>query len=249
MRRAFPAAAILALGVSVCWADTLEDVEKKLVAAAEKLTSFQAKMRSVQDMAMGEVTNKSRIEGQYEYVRKDGKALYRMEAKTSGVIEMKGAEPQKMDGNTMVVCDGEYAYTYNEAMGQKMAFKMKSDPKMSVFVDKQFLSMLKKDHDLTLMPDEKIDGKDCWVVQAVPKKPEMIEKFVYYFQKETGIGLKTIGKDKAGKDITVTELSDVKMNVTIPADRFVFKAPEGVTVQDMSKLAEDAKKSEEPEKP
>jgi outer membrane lipoprotein-sorting protein len=38
-----------------------------------------------------------------------------------------------------------------------------------------------------------------------------------------------------GKPMTTMTYTDIKINPDIPADRFVFKAPEGVQVQDMSK--------------
>ncbi len=229
--------AVLGMGVSCCLADSLEDVEKKIVAAFGKVKSFQAKMLTVQDMTMGDVVNKSRIDGTYEFVRKDNKGLYRMEAKTSGSVEMKGGQSQKMDGNSLVVNDGEYAYTYSEAMGQKTAMKLKADPRASILGDESFMQNLKKDHDVKLLPDEKLDGKSVWVIEATPKKPGMIGKFMYYFDQECGIALKTVGKSPEGKDFTVTTLSDVKLNADLSAERFVFKAPEGVTVQDMTKVS------------
>ena len=55
------------------------------------------------------------------------------------------------------------------------------------------------------------------------------------FHKESGQMIKMIAYSPDGKPMATTTFSDIKINPKISPDRFVFKAPPGVTVQDMTK--------------
>ncbi len=84
------------------------------------------------------------------------------------------------------------------------------------------------------------------------------EQFMY-FEKATGMMVKMVGKDSAGKVMMETLTTDLKVNSSISADRFVFNAPEGVQVIDMTQqqdynaqpTSQESKASAEPsgEKP
>jgi len=57
-----------------------------------------------------------------------------------------------------------------------------------------------------------------------------------YFNKKHGLMIKTLGLDEKGKVNSTVLVTDLKLGATVAADRFVFKAPEGVQVQDLSKM-------------
>jgi outer membrane lipoprotein-sorting protein len=59
-------------------------------------------------------------------------------------------------------------------------------------------------------------------------------KQTLHFRKDSGMNVKMIGRDKSDKVVFSHELQDVKLNTDVPADRFVFKAPPGVEVMDMT---------------
>jgi hypothetical protein len=73
-------------------------------------------------------------------------------------------------------------------------------------------------------------------------------RIVNYFDKKTGIGLKTVSFDEKDKAVMTSVTTDVKINADIKDDRFVFKAPEGVQVVDMSNMGEQQEQEPAPSK-
>jgi outer membrane lipoprotein-sorting protein len=216
------------------WAEELDAIEKKVVEQLDKIKSLTSRMAMTQDIKDENMSNKMRSDGTFEYMKKGEKSFFRTDMKMTGETAMKGAEPQKLDGQMQLISDGDVTYIFNEQGPMKMAYKTKADKNMNL-VDKDMFKRLKEDHELKVAADADVDGKSCYVVEATPKKPSgPMTKMVYYMQKDSGLTVKTVGQDKDGKELVVTHMSDIKLNVDIPADRFVFKAPEGVTVMDMT---------------
>lgn len=229
-------AAILSLA-PLTWAASLEDIEKDLVAKQDKIKSMSAKMETRSDMKMGGNTIKSKQAGTMEWVRKDDKFLHRYESEGQSIMKM-GDQEMKTDSKMLMISDGEHMYTLTEQMGQKTAMKMKADPAQSQNVASMFKAW-KKDHNLKVLPDEKVEGRDCYVIEATPKKEQPnnpISKQVFYLCKKTGTMAKMVGYDKQGKQNMQMVLKDITINPDIKPERFKFKAPEGVEVMDMTKM-------------
>ncbi len=60
-------------------------------------------------------------------------------------------------------------------------------------------------------------------------------EMTFYFDKATGVMVKSVSKNVAGKVTMESLTTDLKVNSSISADRFVFTAPEGVEVMDLTK--------------
>ncbi|GAF73674.1 unnamed protein product, partial [marine sediment metagenome] len=95
---------------------------------------------------------------------------------------------------------------------------------------------MKKNSTLTLLPDEKVEEQAAYVIESKPKSPgpQPMAKSKMFFAKDSGIMIKMVGLDAEGKAIMTMNVKDVKLNPEISPDRFVFKAPEGVEVMDMT---------------
>jgi outer membrane lipoprotein-sorting protein len=120
-------------------------------------------------------------------------------------------------------------------MGQKMATKQK--PEVAATGDpKELFKKMHSDNTVKMLPDEKVDGVSTVVFEVVPKDVagSPVAKSIMYFAKDTGINVKVVGKDKDGKDVFSNMSTDIKLNTEIANDHFVFKAPEGVQVMDMT---------------
>ncbi len=218
-------------------ADTLDEIEKKLVESNAKLKSYSAKTTMSQDMSFGEgMQMKSNSTGTVEWARRDGKEMFRTDLSGSQT-QIMGEQKMESQQTTTMICDGDYFYTLSDQGGQKHAMKQKAEQNMS-FDAKSMMQMLRDDYHLEAKGDEKVDGHDCAVIEARPKDPQNnpVTRQLLYFMKETGINLKLVCFDAGGKTVLTTGLSDVKLNTEIPADRFVFKAPEGVEVMDLSQM-------------
>ncbi|UCE61411.1 MAG: outer membrane lipoprotein carrier protein LolA [Phycisphaerales bacterium] len=214
--------------------DTLESVEKELTSRWNKLKSMSAKMDTLMKIEMQGGSSKTTATGTIEFLNKDGKSMVRMELNSETAGNFGGNEI-KSQASTLTISDGEYAHTMSERMGHKMAQKTKADPSQLGDLASQF-EMMRKNNDLKLLPEQTIDGHSVYVIEATPKdKPTQgMGKMIMYYAKDTGVPLKMIMHDTDGKTISETTYSDVKVNKPIDPARFVFKAPEGVQVMDMT---------------
>ncbi len=238
MRR--QAAVFCAIAFGLLWgagqasADTIEQVEKAIVEKSKKIKSGTATMRSVTEMAAEGFKSKSVSEGKFEMLRKDGKVLTRIEMKGTATTEIAG-KTDKQESTSLIISDGEYSYAYTQAAGQKTAYKMKATDEWN----EDPFEPLRKMYDLKLLPDEKVDGAEVYVIEAKPNKTSGapgVGKSIFYYRKDSGFPAKVVTCDEAGKPTTTITYADIKLDADLKADRFVFKAPEGVEVIDMSKM-------------
>lgn len=242
---ALRATALLALAAvtGLATADSVEEIEKKVVKAAESVKSAQAKMKMTMKMDQGGQTMSGDGKGTVEYMRRDGKELFRMEMKTDMVMKF-GEQEMKMEQEILSVGDGEFAWSLSSQMGQKAVTKQNlDDVDMNPSAESTF-KQLRENYDLEAQPDDKAGGRDCWVVHGTPKKESaqasQMGKVRYWFCKESGMAVRMITEDQAGNPAITIEITDVKLNADIAADRFKFEAPEGVQVMDMTKSDGDA---------
>lgn len=217
-------------------ADTLESVEKAIIEKNEKLTSIQFRSVTNQELNSPQFTMKTESESTVEAAKKGDVWMFRAEAKTKSAQKV-GDQETKTDQATLMVCDGKFNYVLSDMGGQKQAMKMAMSEDVSMISNKKFFDQLRKDHELKLLADEKAEGKDAWVVEATPKNAAsspMMSKMKFYFDKDNGMTVQVIGLNAEGKPMSTTINKDIKANASIPEDRFVFKAPDGVNVMDMT---------------
>lgn len=220
---------LYALCCPVLAADTIESVEKTINDKWSAVKSLSAKMTT--DMNVPGRTTK--ITGTIEFLAKDGKEMFRSDMSIEASMG-----PQQMKASVTSIMDGEFTYTVQDMMGMKQAVKADADTFEGSPGGKKMFETWRKDGEIKLLPDEKIDGKDHYVIEAKPKEANpMMSAFKFYFGKDSGLMAKMVGVDGQGKEVLVITYSDVKLNTEIAADRFVFKAPDGVTVTDMTKPA------------
>ncbi len=207
--------------------EELAAVEKALSKAWGNLKSMTADMEM--NVAMAGISTK--MKGTVEFVNKPDKELFRMEMTIES--NMGG---QKMEGNSTTVYDGEFVYMLNEMMGQKSVVKQDPGVIAQSPAGKRMFEGLKEKNELKVLPSEKVDGKDVFVIEAVPKGtgPQPVARMKIFLAKENGIMVKMLGYDNAGTEFMTTVYSNIKINPKIDESRFVFKAPDGVQVMDMT---------------
>jgi outer membrane lipoprotein-sorting protein len=207
-------------------AESVDDVIKKLDDSLAKIKSFSLKLQMEQKAEGYRVETK----GTMQFMRKDGKELSRTD--TDSTSEIKAGDSDiKTVMKSQQISDGQFAWSYIEYVegpqkGVKQAFKNAYQGQMIS------AKSLKDLGEVKLLPDEKVDGADCYVIETSMKQIPGTKQ-VSYFRKSDGIAAKavTISNDKP---IGTLNMTDIKPNADIPADRFVFKAPDGVQVQDMT---------------
>jgi outer membrane lipoprotein-sorting protein len=229
-------AAVALFSTSAVLGETLDAVAKAITEKAESHKSQQARVITTQKMQTPQMKLDSQSDTTYECLKKGDKWLYRSESKTKSDSVVAGQE-NKQEGTSLVIYDGEYVWTLSEMNGQKMAVKNRPAADFSQMPNKAFFDSLEKSYELKVLPDETVDGKATWVIQATPREapPEGLPAvLIMYFDKDTGISLKTLGKDSSGKEVLTVVTKDVKTDAPLAADRFVFKVPEGVQLMDMT---------------
>lgn len=226
-------AAVLALCPLLAPAATLEEIEAKVIEAFSKVKSMTAdtSMAIPPDPQMPDAN--MNISGHIELLV-DGDV-----SKFAQNLAMKmemGGQTQEM--KMEMLCDGEFMYTINEGMGQKTATKTKigDDESFPPPGSKMLLAFLKKQFTLEPQEDKDIDGQSCYVLQGLPndESPGM-NKLLVYFSKESGLPLQMDMYQGENEKPAVMRYTNVKINPEISADKFVFKAPDGVEVMDLTK--------------
>ncbi|MHC4676212.1 MAG: LolA family protein [Planctomycetota bacterium] len=241
---------VLLILVSSTSAKKIEDIEKELVQKSVKIKSYTAKTETKQDMDIGQGNKiKSESKGTMEWMRKDQKCLYRMEMKGSSVNIISGKET-KSKSTVKIICDGQFLYTLSNTDGQKMAIKAKAVPAQSQDT-KSLFKMWRKDHNLKLLTNEKFDGKDCYVIEATPKKKDPnnpLVKSKFWLRKDNGIVVKMLILGKNNKPAQISTTTDIKLDAKIKPERFKFQVPKGVELIDMTKAQDkpaDANKQDD----
>jgi outer membrane lipoprotein-sorting protein len=77
-----------------------------------------------------------------------------------------------------------------------------------------------------------IDGKPVCVMEGTPKLGGSRRRF-FYFEKETGALIKWVVEEPERKVKRTVTLTDLKLNLELSDDLFVFKVPDGVEVRDL----------------
>jgi outer membrane lipoprotein-sorting protein len=219
--------------------DTLESVEKAIVDRFQNVRSLQCRLSTAQNQELEGVKFEGRTDGLYEYVKKGDKIFYRSEMKNK-LIRKQADTEEVIETTSLMVADGEVLHVLTEGPDGKSARKTKTPPPTSIFPDRTYFDNLHATFDLKLLPDAALNGTATYAIEANAKtvKPGAVNRMTLFFDKATAMALKTVGVDESGKTVLTMRNSDIQVNAEINPDRFVFKAPEGVQVVDMTKEPE-----------
>lgn len=208
----------------------IDTVEKDIFEKMKATKSVQAKLSINADMSDEHMKRTMTGQGQVIAARQDNKLFQRSEQKL--VQSMKvGDQDMNQDITQTMVSDGEWTYTISDtSMGKQCnKFKNPADEPMP-------FQELRASYDLTLLPEETIDGAACYVIQATPKantpQASMQSKIVLSFRKDSGFSARTAMFGADGKQQLETKFTDIVLNKDIPMDQ--FKAPEGVDCNDVT---------------
>jgi outer membrane lipoprotein-sorting protein len=235
---------ILGAASSAWAADTIESVEKKLAELIAAHKSIQCKQKSVSDVTTEQMHVKTDLDMTVRYERRPEKNyVSRIEGRSNMVTRVKEEPERKDKTEILTVFDGKFTYILSKNEQMTSAMKQKHDPRtaQNPFDAEAMFRQMHKDFTLKLLPDESVDGKSCWVVEAVPKDLEkmgdMMARSLTSYDKKSGLALKTVVYDRKGRITTSVNVSDIRFDEDIPDDQFEFKAPAGVQVMDMTAAA------------
>jgi outer membrane lipoprotein-sorting protein len=223
-----------ALGAS----ETLETLQAKLAEAAAKVTTLSCVQHVVLSSDMGGTGSlNSEGGGVFEYAKKDGKAIWRLEDKTEQVQKSASGESKGVF-ESLKFDDGDRTWMMLDSGGSKKAYKLRQREQLTPLADKTFFDVLQKDNTVKALADQELDGKAHHVIESTPK---MFEgklspgqaTTTYFVQPDTALIVKIVINDMKGKPMSTTTRTDIKINPTIDPARFA--PPPGVQVEDMGK--------------
>ena len=219
--------AVVGMGSAAASGETFEALQKRIEAASKKVQTFSARIKTVTDLTQPGYSMKNSMVGTTEMLRKGEIFMVRMESSSVSETEM-GGESMKTESKTLMISDGEFTYTLNDASGTKLAYKSRAEPQGDPFkVWRDYFT-------LKVLPDASVAGRAVWVVEASAKQDGAVQGTnLIYYDKESGQLIKMVANGPDGKPVTTTTYTDIKVNGKISADRFVFKAPPGVKIEEV----------------
>lgn len=216
--------------------DSLVTIERLAVERCRGHNSLTGRMRLHKEFTapQGEVTTEAI--GEYLHERQGEKIMFRVDLKNV-VTTRAGGREAKVEQQILTISDGMFSYTLAETDGKIVsASKSVAQPAQTVLADVNFFQTLRAKFALKVMPDEKIDGHDVWVIEARPHAPVpgAAARSLHYILKDSGIRLRSTDHDATGRRIQFAGLSDLKFDEPIDPKRFIFTAPKGVQIVDMT---------------
>lgn len=215
--------------------EALDNAEKKILAALHKHKSYSGTITLKVDLSGTVLWDRGDGKGTVQYLIQGEKVLSRVDIiqdsiSTVGPSEIKTHEEHTLYG------DGKIVYDIGESNGQKMAFKMKADPVQSALPSKGFFEVLRKDFNSKLLPDEKIDGHDVWVIEARPNDSGRTpaSRTVSYIRKDIAVIVKTVSYSKTNQPFQTTTITEIKVNPKLDPERFNFKLPPDYELVDLT---------------
>ncbi len=238
MRKYLLAATVVLLSCQFAIAETAEDVMKKIAERTKKHKTIQYKMKQTSKLDhMGQGSTTETV-GDYKYLRKDDKTFVHADMTTK-----MDAGMMKTSSKSKMVVDGEFMWVHTDSVTEVNGQKMPQESVMKNKIDNKLLDPASmegmKNYELKLLPEEKVDGKDAWVIEGTPKDATMKTqqgRVVSWYDQKTGLPIKMIGYTPDGKEMSTTTFSDVKVDEKLSSELFTFEPPAGVQVMDMTKM-------------
>ncbi|MCL4693848.1 MAG: hypothetical protein KJ060_15215 [Candidatus Hydrogenedentes bacterium] len=219
---------------------TIDSVAEEIAAVWEKVNAYTATIAVNGNIPMGPLAVTTTANGTVEYMAIEETPHFRMEIvnKLGGNMPLLGGG---MEQKVLTVFDGEVAYSEMEAMGRKQYSKAtpKSGDEKSPEGGKSLIESIRKRGEVTLLPDETVNGLDAYVFEVKPNNagqqqgPVKAELIRFYVDKSTGIQVRSILLDDEGNAMLTTDYTDIKVNPEIDPKRFEYTPPPGVEVIDM----------------
>lgn len=220
--------------------------EKELQAAmadiAEKwaqVNSFRANMTMTGGMSKGPLTFTNEGTGTFEFLRHQGKRLFRVDMDVAVSTSIPGFG--EIEADMLTVFDGEAVYSEFSAMGRKKVGRL--DPEKANSTPPPdgpaLLESLRQKGDVTLLEDAEVDGVAVYMIavklnnEARDESRANMDDLHVCFAKENGVRVKMTGYDEAGKVVTQVTFSRVDTEAGIDLERFTYTVPEGVEVEEM----------------
>jgi|GEM_PF-6823979 len=208
----------------------------------DRVEKLSAAIRTTSPSAAG-MKGTTKGEGDYAYQKTDGNPLIRLHLRNMMRIEKETTLPDGrkspliLTGEVLIyLSDGQYLWQTITQPDYKRLYKRRYDPAEVLQLGGRALwDTLTDGTILERLADEKVkevENKDAYVFSITPMDGDWTS--IHWFDKETGLRLKTVEKDAQGKETLTLWLENIDFDPQFDPDRFVFKIPEGYEVIDQT---------------
>ncbi|MBI1826948.1 MAG: outer membrane lipoprotein carrier protein LolA [Planctomycetes bacterium] len=227
----------------VVQAADLEAAEKAIIDLTAQTKSLEVHSKTTQSFSQQGHDLDTLMDGMYAFLRKGDRLLYRSDVKNRNVLKKPDGTSAQTETRSLIINDGEFVYALNEGPDGKSAMKNMANANISYVVDRVYFDRLAKQYSVELASEETVNDKPHYVIECSARNtpPGGVAKMRLYFDKKTGVNTKTVGIDSDGKTIMTTTATEIKVNPSLPDDYFIFKAPEGVEVKDVTHSPEKSR--------
>lgn len=211
--------------------EKIRTVIAELTTRWDALQAFSAAVTTELPQAAGN-TGKTKGKGNYEWAKRGAKRLIRFGLVNTLWFDMGDAKTTRTGEILVFVYDGEFLYSQLQQPVQfKQTTKSRYEPERVLQIGgKDLFRGLTETNILKLRPEEMVDGRAAYVLEATPTTGK--GSSVYYFDKQTGAQLKMIVRDETGKATLTLTLSDLNTSPEFSEDYFAYKLPEGFELID-----------------
>lgn len=177
-----------------------------------------------------------------EFVQRVESSVFSDTQEVKGMMYLKNPDMFKIETKKEVITtDGETLWVFSE--NNKQVTKSKIDKYRKIFKPNQYLYNFRKNYNPQLAGEEKIEKKMCYKLVLSPKKLEkkvkyennlFIKRLILWVDKKSFL-IKKLEYRDINDDLVSFVFSKIKTNLGIKDSEFVFRAPKGVEVVDLTR--------------
>ena len=207
----------------------------ELTARWDELQAFSATIATELPQAAGN-PGSTLGKGTYEWAKRGEKRLIRFGLVNTIRITTGEAKTLRTGEILVFVYDGEFLYSQlQQPKTFKQTTKSRYEPDRVLQIGgKNLFRDLSESNSLKLLPEEMLNGRASYVIEATPTAGK--GSAVHYFDKQTGVRSRMIERDETGKATLTLTLSDFNTSPEFSEDYFTYKLPEGFELIDKTKV-------------
>ena len=206
----------------------------ELTTRWDELQAFSAVVHTELPQGAGK-PGKTQGNGTYEWSKRGEKRLIRFYLVNTIRIETGEAKVLRTAEILNFVYDGEYLYSQlQQPRTFKQTTKSRYEPDRVLQIGgKELFRDLSENNSLKLQPEEMLNGRASYVIEATPTTGT--RSSIHYFDKQTGVRSRMIERDETGKATLTLTLSEFNTSPEFSEDYFTYKLPEGFELIDKTR--------------
>jgi len=206
----------------------------ELTAHWDELQAFSAVVSTELPQAAGK-PGRTLGKGTYEWSKRGEKRLIRFFLGNTLRFEAGDAQAIRTSEILNFVYDGEFLYSQlQQPTTFKQTTKSRYEPdRLLQLGGKDLFRGLTETNSLKLQPEEMLNGRASYVIEATPTTGT--RSSIHYFDKQTGVRSRMIERDETGKATLTLTLSEFNTSPEFSEDYFTYKLPEGFELIDKTR--------------